>query len=85
MKSRNTGKVKWFNPAKGYGFIVPQGGGKDVFVHVHDVKNSGLSSLKEGEEVDFDLATDKRSGKVVARDITLVAGGGDVVAQDGDR
>jgi len=51
------GKVKWFNPTKGFGFIVPDDGGKDVFVHISAVQQSGLDKLDEGQDVSFELAT----------------------------
>jgi len=51
-----TGTVKWFNPTKGYGFIQPQGGGKDVFVHISAVERAGLSTLNEGQSVEFEVA-----------------------------
>ncbi len=54
-----TGTVKWFNPTKGYGFIQPQGGGKDVFVHISAVEAAGLSSLNEGASVEFEVTTDR--------------------------
>ena len=50
-----TGTVKWFNPTKGYGFIQPQSGGKDVFVHISAVERAGLSSLNEGQRVEFEI------------------------------
>ncbi len=50
-----TGTVKWFNPTKGYGFIQPQGGGKDVFVHISAVERAGLSTLNEGQNIDYEL------------------------------
>ena len=49
-----TGTVKWFNPTKGYGFIQPQGGGKDVFVHISAVERAGLSTLNEGQHVEYE-------------------------------
>ena len=58
-----TGTVKWFNATKGYGFIQPQDGGKDVFVHASAVERSTLGSLNEGQTVSFDLERDSRSGK----------------------
>jgi cold shock protein len=58
-----TGIVKWFNPAKGYGFIQPDGGGGDVFVHVSAVERAGLSTLQDGQKVTFDIVRDQRSGK----------------------
>jgi len=61
-----TGKVKWFNDAKGYGFIQPDDGTKDVFVHISAVERAGLRSLQENQAVSFELQTDRRSGKVSA-------------------
>ena len=58
-----TGKVKWFNETKGYGFIAPDDGSKDVFVHISAVECAGLRSLKENQAVSFELVTDRRSGK----------------------
>ncbi len=58
-----TGTVKWFNATKGYGFIQPADGGKDVFVHASAVERSDLGSLNEGQTVAFELERDKRSGK----------------------
>ncbi|MFQ5971172.1 MAG: cold-shock protein [Alphaproteobacteria bacterium] len=54
------GVVKWFNPAKGYGFITPSNGGKDVFVHISDVRDAGIATLAEGQTVSFEAATDER-------------------------
>jgi len=59
----STGTVKWFNIQKGFGFIQPDGGGKDVFVHISAVERAGLSSLNEGQKVTFDLVADRRTGK----------------------
>ena len=50
-----TGTVKWFNSTKGYGFIEPEGGGKDVFVHISAVERAGMSTLREGQKVDFEV------------------------------
>jgi CspA family cold shock protein len=60
------GTVKWFNAQKGYGFIQPETGGKDVFVHISAVERSGMSSLAEGQKVTFDVEKDQRSGKIAA-------------------
>jgi CspA family cold shock protein len=54
-----TGTVKWFNPTKGYGFIQPEQGGNDVFVHITALERAGLRSLAEGQRVSFELATEK--------------------------
>ena len=61
-----TGTVKWFNPTKGFGFIQPDDGGNDVFVHISAVERAGLGSLNEGQKVSFELERDKRSGKMSA-------------------
>jgi len=62
----STGVVKWFNPDKGFGFIAPDGGGADVFVHISAVERSGLTGLREGEAVSFEIQTDPRKGKPAA-------------------
>ena len=61
-----TGTVKWFNSTKGFGFIQPDEGGADVFVHISAVERAGLGSLNEGQKVSFELERDKRSGKMSA-------------------
>ena len=61
-----TGTVKWFNDQKGYGFIQPDNGGKDVFVHVSAVQRSGLQGLAEGQKITYELQTDRRTGKTSA-------------------
>jgi len=61
-----TGTVKWFNGQKGFGFIQPDDGGADVFVHISAVERAGLGSLNEGQKVSFELERDKRSGKMSA-------------------
>ena len=61
-----TGTVKWFNEQKGYGFIQPDEGGADVFVHISAVERAGLRGLREGQKVTFELERDKRSGKMSA-------------------
>ena len=63
----STGTVKWFNSEKGYGFIQPDGGGKDVFVHISAVERAGLRSLNEGQAVSFELKDER--GKTAAVDL----------------
>ncbi len=63
-----TGTVKWFNATKGFGFIQPEGGGNDVFVHISAVERAGLRTLSEGQRVSFELAKD-RNGKTAAADL----------------
>ena len=58
-----TGVVKWYNPEKGFGFIAPEGGGKDVFVHATAVEAAGLRTLTEGQKVSFDIVPDARGAK----------------------
>ncbi len=62
----STGTVKWFNSQKGFGFIQPDDGGKDVFVHISALERAGLSDLREGQKISFELAEDRRSGKMSA-------------------
>ena len=61
-----TGTVKWFNAAKGFGFIQPDDGGADVFVHISAVERSSLGSINEGQKLSFELERDQRSGKMAA-------------------
>ena len=65
------GKVKWFNPTKGFGFIQPDGGGQDVFVHISAVEQAGLRGLNEGQAVAYDLEQDRRSGKTSATNLKV--------------
>jgi CspA family cold shock protein len=65
------GTVKWFNSQKGFGFIQPDAGGNDVFVHISAVERAGIPTLVEGQKVSFDLMVDKRSGKYSAEMLKL--------------
>lgn len=64
----NTGTVKWFNPTKGFGFIVPDSGGKDVFVHISAVESAGMKTLTEGQKVEYDLQ-EQKDGRQAAVDL----------------
>ena len=64
-----TGTVKWFNATKGYGFIAPEGGGKDVFVHVSAVEKAGLNDLREGDKVTYDVVANR--GKESAENLQV--------------
>ncbi|UZF95507.1 cold-shock protein [Bosea sp. NBC_00550] len=61
-----TGTVKWFNPTKGFGFIQPDDGGQDAFVHISAVERAGMRDLREGQKLGYELVQDKRSGKASA-------------------
>jgi CspA family cold shock protein len=63
------GNVKWFNPTKGYGFIQPKGGGQDVFVHISAVERAGLTTLNEGQQVEFEIVSNR--GKSSAENIKV--------------
>jgi cold shock protein len=65
----NKGTVKWFNSQKGFGFIAPEDGGKDVFVHISAVERAGLNGLNEGQKVSFDVVDDRRTGKSAAENL----------------
>jgi cold shock protein len=64
-----TGTVKWFNPTKGYGFIQPQAGGKDVFVHISAVERAGLSTLNEGQQIEYEVVANR--GKESAENLKV--------------
>jgi cold shock protein len=64
-----TGTVKWFNPTKGYGFIQPQDGGRDVFVHISAVERAGLSTLNEGQSVQYEMVSNR--GKESAENLKV--------------
>jgi len=66
------GTVKWYNSEKGYGFIQPDDGGKDAFVHVSAIERAGMSDLREGQKVSFEMIADKRSGKMSADKLQAV-------------
>jgi CspA family cold shock protein len=70
-KEMPQGTVKWFNGQKGFGFIQPQDGGTDVFVHISAVERAGLPGLAEGQKVTFDIKADKMRGKVSAENLAL--------------
>ena len=65
------GTVKWFNDQKGYGFIQPDNGGKDVFVHISAVERAGLRGLNEGQKVSYEVQSDRRTGKESAVDLKV--------------
>jgi len=65
----NTGTVKWFNSQKGFGFIEPEDGGKDVFVHISAVERAGMTSLNEGQKVSFEIVADRKTGKSAAENL----------------
>jgi CspA family cold shock protein len=67
-----TGTVKWYNSQKGFGFIQPDDGGKDAFVHVTAIERAGMSDLREGQKISFELVTDARSGKISAERLQAV-------------
>jgi cold shock protein len=66
------GTVKWFNTTKGYGFIQPEDGGADVFVHISAVERAGIGNLQEGQKVSFEAVRDQRRGKVSAENLRAI-------------
>ncbi|MCB8839924.1 cold-shock protein [Aurantimonas sp. VKM B-3413] len=67
-----TGTVKFFNMQKGFGFIAPDDGGTDAFVHISAVERSGLSGLQDGQKVSYELVSDRKSGKMAAENLSTV-------------
>lgn len=67
-----TGTVKWFNAQKGFGFIAPDDGGKDAFVHISAVEQAGLGDLREGQKIGFELIANPKSGKLSAENLKAV-------------
>ena len=67
-----TGTVKWFNSTKGFGFIQPDAGGPDVFVHISAVERAGMRDLNEGQKIAYEIVADKRSGKFSADNLKAV-------------
>lgn len=70
QKNMTTGTVKWFNPTKGYGFIEPEDGSKDAFVHISSVERAGLSTLREGQKIEFELIPGQ-NGKSCAENLVV--------------
>jgi len=68
----STGSVKWFNSQKGFGFIQPDDGGKDVFVHISAVERAGMRNLNEGQKISYDVVADQRTGKSSAENLRAV-------------
>ena len=68
-----TGTVKWFNATKGFGFIQPDAGGADVFVHISAVERSGMTTLVEGQKINYEIAQDRRTGKSSAEQLSKAA------------
>ena len=71
MSDMTTGTVKFFNTTKGFGFIAPEGGGDDVFVHISALQRSGLDTINEGDKVQFNTAVNQRSGKTAVDNISM--------------
>lgn len=69
----NNGTVKWFNATKGFGFIQPDNGGPDAFVHISAVERAGMSNLNEGQKLSYDVVADRRTGKQSADNLKTVS------------
>jgi len=70
--SMSNGTVKWFSDQKGFGFIQPEAGGNDVFVHISAVERAGMSTLREGQKISFEVMTDQKTGKLSAGNLEAV-------------
>ena len=68
----STGTVKWFNTQKGYGFIQPDAGGPDVFVHITAVERAGMSDLREGQKIEYEILTDRKTSKAAAGNLKAI-------------
>ena len=68
-----TGTVKWFNSDKGFGFIAPDNGGSDAFVHISAVERSGLNGLQDGQKVSYELVADRKTGKMSAENLSTIS------------
>jgi len=66
------GTVKWFNQQKGFGFIQPNDGGKDAFVHISALERAGISTLRDGQKVSYELVADRRTGKQAAENLSVL-------------
>jgi CspA family cold shock protein len=71
MSDMKTGTVKFFNTTKGFGFIAPDGGGDDVFIHITALQRAGLQGLNEGDKVEFNTAVNERSGKTAVDSVSM--------------
>ena len=67
-----SGTVKWFNQQKGFGFIQPNDGGKDAFVHISALERAGISTLRDGQKVSYELVADRRTGKQAAENLSIL-------------
>lgn len=69
-----SGIVKWYSSDKGYGFILPDGGGPDAFIHVKELESSGIHNLREGQRVSYEMVLDRKTGKSKAGNLAIVPG-----------